>query len=547
MFSVLIVDDEFEIREGLCQQVPWHEYGISSVTLAEDGAEALRLAEKCRPDLIITDIKMRKVSGLDLLRQLQAIEDYHWKAILISGYNNFSFAKQALHLGAMDYILKPISMTELDQMVRKSIEIITMERMEQKKLAHINDQMLFALPKLREELLHEIVENEYDPYRETRIFHRLKTLKLGWMKEMQLQLMIVEVDNLRALTYRHGIVDEKKLVLFGIGNVVSQTLGEEEIGATSVLFKDSHERWIAIIGCSGDEATERCLSLAEKCLERINQFVKVQASIALSPPARELHQLHQMYTRCEEYLKRKALQGGNRLFMEEGEEEEGRSYEKPSIREPKAVIDLVKYGNDEEIHEALTDFEEMVQSWGSCDLRDVQQHIFTWLMEVYRASAAVGWSDRSWERDPIALWDRLEQYDTLQSLQEQVKQCLLALAGDFRKMSNASSQIVQEAERMIRSRYAENLSLQLVANAVHVTPVWLSNLYKKEKGRTFLEELTEVRICKAKEMLGQSMHKIYQISYLVGYKDPVHFSKLFKKHVGITPKEYRRMRGIVDD
>lgn len=546
MFSVLIVDDEFEIREGLCQQVPWHEYGITSVTQAADGDEALRLAEKCRPDLIITDIKMRGVSGLDLLRQLQAIEDYHWKAILISGYNNFSFAKQALHLGAMDYILKPISMTELDQMVRKSIEIITMERMEQKKRANINDEMQFALPKLREELLHEIVENEYDPYRETRISHRLKTLKLGWMKEMQLQLLIVEVDNLRALTYRHGIVDEKKLVLFGIGNVVSQTLSEE-MGPASVLFKDSNERWIAVIGCNDYVAEERCLSLAEKCLERINRFVKVHASIALSPPARELRQLHQMYSRCEDFLKRKALQGGNRLFMEEEGEEEGRSNEKPSIREPDAVIDLVKYGNDEEIQEALLDFEEMVQSWGSLDLRDVQQHIFTWLMEVYRAAAAVGWSDRSWERDPIGLWDKLEQYDTLQSLQEQVQQCLLALAGDFRKMSNASSQIVQEAERIIRSRYAENLSLQLVSSAVHVTPVWLSNLYKKEKGRTFLEELTQVRISKAKEMLGESMHKIYQISYHVGYKDPVHFSKLFKKHVGITPKEYRRMRGIVDD
>jgi two-component system response regulator YesN len=114
-------------------------------------------------------------------------------------------------------------------------------------------------------------------------------------------------------------------------------------------------------------------------------------------------------------------------------------------------------------------------------------------------------------------------------------------------MSASPSQIVLEAEKIIRKRFADNLSLQSVADEVHVTPVWLSKLFKKEKRMTFLEYLTDMRIVKAKEMLGDVRFKIYQISYQVGYKDPVHFTKLFKKQSGLTPKEFRKQRGIVDD
>ncbi|MWV42119.1 response regulator [Paenibacillus sp. HJL G12] len=545
MISVLIVDDEYEIREGLRRRVPWHEYGISDVLAAADGDEALQTARRHQPDLIVTDIKMNRMSGLEFLSELHTLPNYLWKAVLISGYDDFSLVKQAIQLGAMDYILKPIKMEELERIVRKAVEMIERERLQQQNHEHLAYQVQFAEPKLQEELLRELAENEYDPYRETRVFYRLQSLRLDWMKAMPLLMMAIEGDDLKALPARPGLLDEKELVLFGIGNVVSHTLAEQ-ISVPSVLFRDTHERWIAVIGSPDPDAAERYHAIAETCLERINQFVKVKASIGISPAPKELSKLHLLYTECADSLEQKVVCGGNRIFVgsvDDGAAEVG----KLTIREPATVLDLVKYGTDEDVRESMNDFEDMVKSWELPNLKDIQQQLFKWLMGIYRAAASAGWPVRTWEQDPIGLWEQLEQYDTLQSLQDQMENLLLSLAGDFRKMASSSSQIVQEAEKMIRSRYAENLSLQLVADAVHVTPIWLSKLYKKEKGRTFIEELTNVRIAEAKDMLGDMKFKIYQVSHQVGYKDPVHFTKLFKKQVGVTPKEFRRLRGILDD
>src|SRR4030095_9735906 len=131
MLRALIVDDEFEIREGLRKRFPWDAYGIEEVLVADDGDTALMLALDVRPDLIVTDIKMNRMSGLEFLRSLMAVEDYKPEAIVVSGYDDFELVKQAMHIGVLDYILKPINLEELDQIVRKTMEHIHKKKMDQ--------------------------------------------------------------------------------------------------------------------------------------------------------------------------------------------------------------------------------------------------------------------------------------------------------------------------------------------------------------------------------------------------------------------------------
>ncbi|MCU6797150.1 helix-turn-helix domain-containing protein [Paenibacillus sp. WQ 127069] len=124
----------------------------------------------------------------------------------------------------------------------------------------------------------------------------------------------------------------------------------------------------------------------------------------------------------------------------------------------------------------------------------------------------------------------------------------LELPHDLKQLSESSySQIISVAVKYMRRNYGDSLTLQSVASEVHITAVWLSKLFKKELNQTFLEYLTSIRMDKAKEMLGDVRFKIYQVSQEVGYRDPVHFSKLFRKSVGLTPKEYRKLRGIQDE
>lgn len=543
MLRALIVDDEFEIREGLRNRFPWETFGIDEVLVADDGDTALMIALDMRPDLIVTDIKMNRMSGLEFLRSLTTVENYKPEAIVVSGYDDFELVKQAIQIGVMDYILKPINLDELTQIVEKTMDHIHRKRMDQHNEQQLINQVRFAIPKMREELLREMIEQDYDPYREARRRHRLQTLNLEWIANQHMTLVVVEADDLKAIENRH--TKEKDLILFGIGNVVNQTL-EEDYPHPFALCMDSSNRWIVIFSCSRPEHAELSRGMAQLCLQRINDFVKVKASAGMRTTPCTFENLHEMYAEAINVLEQKAVYGGNRLFTEQGLFYEGDGSDL-SLSEPEEVLDLVKYGTDEEITAAMDRFVEMVQAWRLNQLRDIQQKIFEWLFEVFRRAAAAGVPNKNLGSNPIAVWELLEQYDTLQSLRVQTELFLLAIAADFRKLSNTPSQIVYEAEKILQRDYAESLTLQSVAMAVHVTPVWLSKLFKKEKRKTFLEYLTEIRIEKAKEMLGDIKYKVYQISFQVGYKDPVHFSKLFKKQVGCTPKEYRRQRGIADE
>lgn len=535
---LLIVDDEWEIREGLRRNFSWGDYGITGVITADDGDTALELARLREPDLILSDIRMKRMSGLEFIEQYASERADGWKAIVVSGYDDFEMVRGAMKLGAMDYLLKPINTADLGDILARTIDQLQKEKRDRDNEMLLQSHVQSALPKMREEVLRELVEFRYNAYRETRIAHRLRTLELNWLLEERLALLLIEVDDLKAVES----LNERSLILFGIGNVVRQTL-EEDCPYRSVLYADAKNRWVLLLECPNASRLEVYKDLGQLFIRRIHQYVKVNVSLALSSTMACASGLNAIYTETEEILEQKAVYGGNRLLTGSGWESEAEQ-DNPSIRQPAEVLDLIRYGTDDEIRAAMEPFVEMVQSWSFSQIRDIQQRIFEWLFDLFKKAWQHGWTDRTWERNPMAIWERLEQYDTLGSLKEQAEQFLLTVAAGFRTQSVSPCQIIQGAEKFIRSRYAEGLTLQSVAEEVHVTPVWLSKLFKKETGKTFLEYLTDIRVERAKRMLDEVQYKIYEVSAEVGYKDPVHFTKLFKKQTGHTPKEYRRLRGI---
>ncbi|CAI6087525.1 response regulator [Cohnella sp. JJ-181] len=541
----LIVDDELEIREGLRTKIPWADYGVEETAVADDGDTALAIARARMPDLVVTDIRMNRMSGLELLERLSAERPEGWKGIVISGYDDFDIVRQAMKLGAMDYILKPINTDELGEILTRTIGQLRKERIERERQSRLQSHLTSALPKMRDEVMRELIELTYDPYRETRIVHKLKTLELDWLLRGNLALLLVEVDDLKSIEKRDGSRLEKELILFGIGNVAKQTL-EEDTPLASVLVPDHRDRWAIVLECPENGRLDACKELGALLIDRVNRYVKVNVSVAVSSGCGDTTRLHALYQEAEDILMQKAVYGGNRMLTSLGWENEAER-DVPSIAQTDEALDLVRYGTDEDIRTAMDRFVEMVKCWGAGHIRDTQQRIFEWLLSLFKKAAAFGWTDRTWERNPVIVWERLEKFDTLESLREQSEQILLSIAEDFRSHAAPPSQIIQEADKFIRAHYAESLTLPSVSAAVHVTPVWLSKLFKKEMHKTFLEHLTDIRMEKAKRMLVDVQYKIYEISSSVGYKDPVHFTKVFKRHAGLTPKEYRRLQGIADE
>jgi two-component system, response regulator YesN len=543
VYKVLIVDDEKEIREGLRTVFPWSELGIHDIRTTDDGDSALEIVRAWSPHIVVTDIKMNRMSGLEFIHQLYRESSFPGKVVFISGYDDFELVRQAMKHGAMDYLLKPIDIGEMKHIVHKALEQIRTEQLRNQNQAMLENQAHQALLQMREELMREVTEKAIESYMETRIIHRLETLRLDWISKGPLTLFAAEVDDLKAIEQEKRYKQERELVLYAIGNVMNQTL-QEEYSGTYVLFKDKKERWITVIPCQADDM-ETLMELAKLLIARINEFVKVNVTIGLSPSPGLFNRLPQLLAGACEALQHKIVLGGNRVWVAGETVDEESEGIKPGNTDE--MIELLKYGTESDIFETMKGFPDFVRSWCAPHIRDIQQRTFEWLLELFKRAASVGWKDRSWEQKPLQIWDEIERFDTLDSLQNRVQVYLLQMAAGIRERLVPQSQIIKEAENYIRQRYRENLSLQSVADHVHVTPIWLSKLFKKEMQVTFLEFLTEMRIQKAKEMLGSVQYKIYQISTEVGYRDPVHFSKMFKRYVGYTPKEFRNMRGIDDE
>ncbi len=545
MHKVLIVDDEKEIREGLKTVFPWAECGVAEVHTAEDGEKALLLVERLDPDVIVTDIKMNRMSGLDLIDKLQEKGRFTGKTIVISGYDDFDLVKQAMKLGATDYILKPIQIAELKQVVLRAIAEIREERALEHNQRMLENQLRQAVPRLKEEVLRELIDRAPDPYGATRIKHRLKTLDLEWMLEDRMVLMVAEVDDAAALEQNKRYKREKELISFAIGNVAEMVV-REECGYTAELFQDREERWVIAIGRRPHAEQSAYSELAKLLIDKINANVKVNVTIALTSTVGEWNRLLDLYREAIDTLELKALYGGNQLLIADEKENDSIDLE-VSLSNVHEVLDLIKYGSESDIREAMSAFPVFVRAWSLSSLREIQGRLFDWLFGLVKEASAAGCKDPWWEGNLLAIWDQIEQFDTLESLQNQMTAYLLRLAGGFDQRKPSQNLILTEAEKYIQAHYRDNLTLQTVARQICVTPVWLSKLFKKEKQITFLEYLTRVRIEHAKIRLADARFRIYQVGLEVGYGNPEHFTKTFKKAVGCTPKEYRNQRGIADE
>lgn len=539
MVRVLVVDDEKEIRKGLVTQLPWKEWGVDEVMDADDGDTALELAKRNPPDLIVTDIRMPRMSGLQFIEELMR-NQYAGGLIVISGYDEFHYAREALKLGVSDYLLKPISKTELASAVAVSLQRLREQSAEEQSRSQLQESFVQAIPRMREELLRELIERPFRDSQRHRIEQKLAQLNLDWMTAVPLRLIIFGIDSLKALS-KDSPYDKEDLLL-GIGRLLEELYAMRLTNA-HVLFRSRNDDWILVLGdAETGESAESLADLSEAACERIKEKLDIRINRGYAvrdATVPELFELHRKAAAYLEYFKvHGSLKGDESL---PGSQDDCAEYQLAST---KNLVELLKYGSHPDIQGAMESFPRLVKSWNVQHPKDLQQRIFEWLLEVFRtAQKSTGWKEASWEKNPIVLWEHLEHFDTLESLWKETTHQLLAAADSMREQSAFRSQIVHEAQRFIQRQYQENLTLQTVADHVHVTPVWLSKLFKKETDMNFLEYLTDVRMTKAAELLVDLNLKIYQISFMTGYQDPVHFSKLFKKKFGCTPQEYRNSRG----
>lgn len=547
LYKVLIVEDELEIRRGMLNHSIWHELGIEFVFDADDGLSGLEvIRQEPAIRLVITDIKMKRMSGMEFIQKLYGELSFTGKVIIISGYDDFQYARKAMNYGVIDYLLKPVNMTELKQVIIKTISVLEREEQQQYNLSMIED----VIPKLRENLLQGMIEHPLSPVLEPQLLHQLQQCNLNWLCHTNLLMMVLEADNLKSYSQQGKAGSEKNRILFAIGNVLEHSLKEHsEIAGSYVFFRSTLEdKWIVIFGVNPPPAITFFQWLNDfKVLlhARMKMYVKVSASIVVTSEG-SLESLHALYEEALLSLTHIKIYGNPEPTDEFELEGIHLLREVDLLMEAKTLVDLLKHGEEQDVQEAIAYFPNMIREWGVTQLRDLHHRVFEWMLEIFDEARKAGWKQEEWRKNPLVIWEKIESFDTMEALQPQVLSYLLQVNSEL--YGNTHNQILQKAEGYIQDHFTEQITIQAVADYVFITPEWLSTLFKKHYGTTLLEYVTHMRIEKAKLLLQDISLKIYQISNEVGYKDTVYFSKLFKKRCGYTPKEFRNLKGIqIDD
>lgn len=532
MYTVIFADDEEELRKAIIQKIDWNSIGFEIIGEAENGAEALELVEKLGPDLLLTDIKMPFVSGIELARQAREIRPYMQIAFL-SGYESFAYAQQAIQYNIISYLLKPISAEELTEelvRIREKLDKRFFElknggvESDFKEKAHRLELMEFLMPVFMDQ--DDMASGRSARRRE---LMEQTAVRLGIRKSMDTEP--------RYLVLVTGLGDES-------GN--NCTAPEQISFIDSILKKYmqygsvfSAGKIISILSAGSRESGKYIHILATEILQSAERILGLKSRIGISREFSAIAAGGTAYSEALAAMHYVPEKTAGIQFISDVEQGNAREYE--YAEEMAAKLDqLIKMGSRSGLEQFLTGLfsriREEKDAGNSCELLVIQI-----LATVYRT---VNLSlDNKVPMEILSRFSFLEKgfTESIDGVQARVLGlCRQAqdIIANHRKVS--SETLSDKAVQIIGSEFGdESLTLVSLSERLHISSNYLSATIKKNTGETFISLLTKKRMEQAKEYLLCTPMKIQEIAGRCGYVDQHYFSYCFKKYYGKSPNKMR--------
>ena len=479
LYRVLLVDDEEDIREGISRKMDWLGLGFSLVGEAANGQDALELAESLRPDVILTDIKMPFMDGLELCRiltdRLPAA-----RFVVFSGFDAFEYAKQAIQMNVVEYILKPINADELSAVLRR-----------------LKDQL--------------------DRERAARLDIDLQG------EEWAVGLAYIGSDRRDALS------------TLSIQNLLEETLTADRCKLS--LYND----WVAVIVSLTESFTiYDLIRVLDRVCTLAASYLGLTLTVGVGAPCKELSGMARSAAEARTALEYRSMVGrGQVIYIGDLEPDGGQvlTFEEADERTLTAAVRL---GSEQEVRDAAAalagKIREANPSAGQYNL--FLMELVTHLMKMTRRSG-VGVEEVFGTGFSLPIQD--SALPSLEELEGWCAERYLRLRTLIRRrQTDSAGQTVETAKEYIRQHYAESdLSVEKLCAYLHLSSTYFSTLFKRETGTSFTAYVTTVRMEAAAEAIRGTEEKTYLIAQRCGYEDPNYFSYVFKRHFGVTPTKYR--------
>lgn len=540
MLKVFLVEDESIVREGLRDNIPWQQWGYQFIGEASDGEMALPLIQKMKPDVLLTDIKMPFMDGLSLSRIVHQ-EFPDMKIIIISGYDDFEYARQAIAVGVEQYLLKPITRGTL-----------------QKVLAQLKTKVETEREQRNYQEKYQSETREYEQFSRTNFFVKVFEGRMSvqdiYEEAAELSLKI----NAPCYNLLMFCLTEKRAEDNGCLESEAFARKREELLRYFLRYPEHIVfRWnVNTYGVLIKGSPEQMKELTGRCLENLERICKpaeegLDWHVAVGEPVERLSMLAECYSRVNHLFAYRFLMPTAHVFTGEVTE----SYMPLEASDKIGDIDYAKVDPD-----LIKDFLRQ----GSLD--EIAEFVDSWLLSIHEALKSRLFQNYLVFHVHFVTMSYVESigYNKKQLLEllgeEQIQEVNLGIeelaqyictilekAMELRNQEsdNRGRKVLKKALEYIEDNYMqETLSLNTVAGEVGVSANYFSAVFSQEMNVTFIEYVTQKRMEKAKKLLRQTEKHSGDIALEVGYKDPHYFSFVFKKTQGCTPREYRA--GIKD-
>lgn len=539
MFHLLIVEDELWLRRRLVETIEWEKYGISKISDAEDGAEALKIALEDNPDILITDIRMPELSGVDLLRALNESSVYP-RTIVVSGYDDFEYAQEALRMGAVNYLLKPVEEKELLSSVEKCIA--ELEKEQKEKLLY---EKHFAISELFIKTMYEEFLFETEIYNKKNILLLKQVYEETYFPAKYASVLSIETSTANFFDTDNLETDIWKL--FHCVENICETKFKELFQRVYLFIRGNQIVLLVFSDMSSEEFSSSLKQMKDRLTNELKTYVSYSLIIAEGSIVGSLTELHTSYEKA--WMNMKNLRKGNNLDgigstpdIEINFEDIYADYN------CKSIIKEIRNGNHEraiaELNNLLETSEKRLKSIDIVRLRLFYINLINRI-----ASACLPECETNADQLAIQCFNEIKEIINIRagSMVSQINHSLEVFIGKLTEIyvennGNKRHWIMDQVLQYVEENYHTALSTKDIAQRFFINASYFSKLFHDQMGCTFSDYLISVRIEKAKVMLTQTNMKLYDIAYAVGYSNVQYFSTIFKEKEGTTPSRYRQLR-----
>lgn len=533
MYSVLLVDDEVLIREAIRENIKWKELGFELIGACEDGREAMEAIRKTPPDLLLTDIYMPYVDGIELTKFVY--ENYPGtKVVIISGYDEFEYAKQAVKYQVVEYVLKPVTAMELSEILTKIAKELNEEHEKSQNLKKIRGAYISNLPLLKGRFLNSLLQGR-----------RLTEEIRQKLEEYQVKLegnyfttLKIEGDDLSAFTLKYP-EEKNDLALFAIFNITEEIVNSYGNG---VAFQDVEDKTVIILSESTEEALDKkTVLLCEKIRQAISHFLKLEVTIGVGNTVSSISRLPEAYAGTRTALEYRFLAGGGQILFAK----DFRDIQKAgsvNINEwSDRIVLAVKANHELEIKKEVSGFIGILRASYVPKNRSVI-YVQNIIMSVMNKLDEAGLGSDQLYAEENELLNKIYGEPHLSGIEELLQKFCQKAARTLsdERESYCRRQAMLAVDYIEKNYKDPKISLNSVCTYLAMSTSYFSSVFKNCTGETFIEALTKKRVEKAKNLLENTAMKTYEIAEEVGYSDAHYFSSIFKKLTGMTPTEYAK-------